>query len=154
MERRTFVKALPTLPVLTGAFIAQDSNAQDAAAQGGQTGQPSSAKAETGKMPDYAGHLQHSDGAVTGADGNIQPGFKDRTSKADPRAPYQMPLTKEEQDIMDGKQGPELAKVMKIVVASRQIRNSSLRSSASAGSRALMAIIKAEGPQVKSSVCS
>jgi len=27
-----------------------------------------------------------------------------------------MPLTKEEQDIMDGKKGPELAKVMKIVV--------------------------------------
>jgi hypothetical protein len=58
--------------------------------------------------------------SATDADGKPSPGFSDRSSKpqqADPKALYQMPLTKEEQDIMDGKKGPELAKIMKIVVA-------------------------------------
>ena len=71
------------------------------------------------KLPAYAGALQHSDGAITDADGNTQPGFAHTSSvaqQADPKAPYQMPLTKEEQDIMDGKKGPELAKIMKMVV--------------------------------------
>jgi hypothetical protein len=62
----------------------------------------------------------HSDMTAMGPDGKPLQGFKHTSSKpqqADPKAPYQMPLTKEEQDIMDGKKGPELAKVMKIVVA-------------------------------------
>ena len=70
-------------------------------------------------MPDYAGKIGYSDMSNTDADGNTQPGFSHRSSeptKADPKALYQMPLTQEEQDIMDGKKGPELAKVMKIVV--------------------------------------
>ncbi|MEH6636627.1 MAG: aconitase X [Halioglobus sp.] len=72
------------------------------------------------KMPDYAGKLGHSDMTGYDADGTPQRGFNDVTSKpqqADPKALYQMPLTKEEQDIMDGKKGKALAKVMKIVVA-------------------------------------
>jgi len=71
------------------------------------------------KLPDYAGKLGKSDMAAIGPDGKPQPGFCHTSSKpqqADPKAPYQMPLTQEEQDIMDGKKGPELAKVMKIVV--------------------------------------
>jgi predicted aconitase len=61
-----------------------------------------------------------SDMDAMGPDGKPQPGFDHRSSKpqqADPKALYQMPLTQEEQAIMDGKKGPELAKVMKIVVA-------------------------------------
>ncbi|MBT3255982.1 MAG: DUF521 domain-containing protein [Deltaproteobacteria bacterium] len=72
------------------------------------------------KLPGYAGKLGMSDMAATGPDGKPQPGFAHTSSKsqqADPKAPYQMPLTKEEQDIMDGKKGEALAKVMKIVVA-------------------------------------
>lgn len=72
------------------------------------------------KLPDYAGKLGYSDMTGFDADGNPQPGFNHRSSKpqqADPKALYQMPLTKEEQAIMDGERGPELAKVMKIVVA-------------------------------------
>jgi hypothetical protein len=72
------------------------------------------------KMPAYAGRLGYSDMTGFDADGKPQKGFHDRSSKpqqADPKAAYQMPLTKEEQDIMDGKKGAELAKVMKIVVA-------------------------------------
>jgi hypothetical protein len=34
MERRTFVKALPALPVLTGAVIAQDATARASKAFG------------------------------------------------------------------------------------------------------------------------
>ena len=72
------------------------------------------------KIPGYAGKLGYSDMTAMDADGKPQPGFSHRSSKpqqADPKALYQMPLTKEEQAIMDGKKGPELAKVMKIVVA-------------------------------------
>jgi predicted aconitase len=64
-----------------------------------------------------ADQFQHSDGVITAEDGSVGAGFKDRSSGVDPKAPYQMPLTQEEQDILDGKKGPELAKVMKIVVA-------------------------------------
>ena len=49
---------------------------------------------------------------------------------------------------------PPCPDVMKMVVASRQIRSSSVRSSASAGEIAFIAIISEEAPQVKSSVCS
>ncbi len=72
------------------------------------------------KMPAYAGKLGISDMTAKDADGNAQPGFAHTSStprQADPKAPYQMPLTEEEQAILDGKKGPELAKVMKIVVA-------------------------------------
>ncbi len=71
-------------------------------------------------LPDYAGKLGMSDMYAMGPDGKPQPEFAHTSSKsqqADPKAPYQMPLTQEEQAIMDGKKGPELAKVMKIVVA-------------------------------------
>jgi hypothetical protein len=43
---------------------------------------------------------------------------------------------------------------MKTVVASRQMRSSSVRSSTISGSSAFIAIISDEDPQVKSSVCS
>jgi predicted aconitase len=121
MKRRTFVKALPALPVLTGAAIALDPTGQKA---GAQSAKPAAAAAgsQPQKVSDIAKKLTvnghpHSDMTATGPDGKPQPGFKDRNSQSDPKAPYQMPLTKEEQDIMDGKKGPELAKVMKIVVA-------------------------------------
>jgi predicted aconitase len=72
------------------------------------------------KVPAYAGKLGISDMTATDADGKPQPGFSHTSSKpqqADPKAPYQMPLTQEEQDILDGKKGEQMAKVMKIVVA-------------------------------------
>jgi predicted aconitase len=115
MKRRDFVKAVAAVPA-AGALLSSSSLLSAGAA---------SAKAAAGgsqqqEVPDYAGKLQHSDGTVTDADGKPQMGFAHTSSKAqqaDPKAPYQMPLTKEEQDILDGKKGPELAKVMKIVVA-------------------------------------
>ena len=50
-------------------------------------------------MPDYAGKIGYSDMTATDADGTPKPGFSHRSSKpkkADPKALYQMPLTKEE----------------------------------------------------------
>ncbi|MEM8678190.1 MAG: aconitase X [Planctomycetota bacterium] len=118
MQRRTFVKTTPTLPALTGAMFAQESAAGGPSMQASAAG--NSSKAKSGTVPAYAGKLGISDMAAIDADGNPQPGFADKSSKArsdDPKAPYEMPLTKEEQAIMNGEKGPELAKVMKIVVA-------------------------------------
>jgi predicted aconitase len=113
MKRRTFLMGLPIVPLLPAVLQAQDGGAPKAKAAGkGAAGGDNSA-------PKWAGKLQHSDGTVVDADGNAQPGFAhtgSESQQADPKAPYQMPLTQEEQDIMDGKKGPELAKVMKIVV--------------------------------------
>jgi len=128
MKRRTFVKLVPltALPLVHGCANGADGpetgepetgGPETEAASTGTAAQQASAAGSQQQPPAFAGKLQHSDGSVTGQDGTTQPGFKDRNSKSDPKAPYQMPLTKEEQDIMDGKKGPELAKVMKIVVA-------------------------------------
>jgi predicted aconitase len=59
-----------------------------------------------------------------GPDGKPIPGYKANGTghsradvKYDPKRPFQMKLTQEEQDILDGKKGKALAKVMKTVVA-------------------------------------
>jgi predicted aconitase len=64
---------------------------------------------QTTKLPDYAGEMLHSDMHVQ-SDWGVD-------AKHDPKKPYQMPLTKEEQDIMNGSKGEIIAKIMKIVVA-------------------------------------
>ena len=117
MKRRTILKSLPAVTLLPAALklniveAAEPTSAKPAAA--------AASRSKKTKVPDYAGSIQTSDGSVTNPDGSTQKGFTHRNSnsqQADPKAPYQMPLTQEEQDIMDGKKGPELAKVMKIVV--------------------------------------
>jgi predicted aconitase len=123
MKRREFVKTIPLTALLpTGlSALAGSAQAASSAESGNTSGQASpEAFGKGGVVPDYAEHMQTSDGTVVDTDGNAQPGFAhtgSETQQADPKAPYQMPLTQEEQDIMDGKKGPELAKVMKIVVA-------------------------------------
>ena len=75
MKRRSFVKALPALPVLTGAVVANESSGQDTVA-----GQGSTAAKATGKgaaaggygkkdLQEFAG-IGHSDMGATDADGN------------------------------------------------------------------------------------
>ena len=126
MERREFVKLVP-LPAL-GATVGANSALTATSEPDPKTIAPSMRGFQDDKkMPGYGkkdlqefAGIGHSDMGATDADGNPRPGFSDRSSKPkndDPKALYQMPLTKEEQDIMDGKKGPELAKVMKIVVA-------------------------------------
>ena len=116
MKRRTFVKLMPFVAVAPAALQALFAKVAFAKS----AGKGAATAGQKREVPAYAGKLQHSDGAVADADGNTKRGFNHTSSKAqraDAKAPYQMPLTKEEQDIMDGKKGPELAKVMAIVVA-------------------------------------
>jgi hypothetical protein len=116
MKRRAFVKkasltALAPAALAGGAGLAApQAKAQAAAASAGK------AAAGFGSKPGSdLGKKLVASGAPTSDMGD----FADNKGnhRVDPKAPYNMPLTKEEQDIMDGKKGPELAKVMKIVVA-------------------------------------
>ena len=124
MERRDFVKSIPLAAVAPAALAggnasnaqAQEKDAPAASVAGKDAGTDGYGKED---LREFA-EIGHSDMSSKDADGNAKPGFKHSSStpkKDDPKALYQMPLTKEEQDIMDGKKGPELAKVMKIVVA-------------------------------------
>ncbi|MBW1789286.1 MAG: DUF521 domain-containing protein [Deltaproteobacteria bacterium] len=104
MNRRQFIKrstmACAAVTLLPGRLHAQ---AEKAAA-------PASSSASGAvKLPDYAGKILYSDM-------NVQSG-READAKNDPKKPYQMPLTKEEQDIMNGSKGEVMAKIMKIVVA-------------------------------------
>jgi len=123
MKRREFVKGAALVPV-SGMLLSVprlvDAATTDTDAQAGKAAVAGTAGSQKQELPDYAGKIGYSDMSNTDADGNTQPGFSDRSSKprnVDPKALYQMPLTQEEQDILDGKKGPELAKVMAIVVA-------------------------------------
>lgn len=120
MERRSFLKVLPATALLPAALSTENADAQDAVAKKPAKPAASGAGSYKKELPGYAGKLGISDMTATGADGKPQPGFKHTSSKsqqADPKAPYEMPLTQDEQDIINGKKGPELAKIMKIVVA-------------------------------------
>jgi predicted aconitase len=115
VKRRTLVKLLPLTLVAPSALISQVGAAEKTAAPA-KTGKATASG--SGKVPDYAGKLGYSDGSVTNPDGSTQSGFKHRSNdRADPKAPYNMPLTEEELGIMKGSKGPEMAKIMAIVVA-------------------------------------
>jgi len=115
MKRREFVKTIPlTALVPAGLAAAQPAHAQTATA----TGQASSGASGTGALPDYAGKILDSDMNGVGPDGKPT-GQKATFSGGGPSAKahdHQMKLTKEEQDILDGKEGKEKAKLMKILV--------------------------------------
>ena len=111
MKRREFVKTVPLTALVPATLIAaQPANAQTASAETAKvTGQTSSGASGTGTLPDYAGKILHSDMDGLGPDGTPIADFKATFSghsradaKHDPNKPYQMPLTKEEQDIMNG----------------------------------------------------
>ena len=117
MERRTFVKALPTLPVLTGAAIALDGTIQTKMARG----QSSSAGAQEG-VPEYAKNMLTSDMQGLGPDGKPTgqemtfTGASKAAVTAEEAAKHRMSITADEQAILDGSKGPEMAKLMKIQV--------------------------------------
>ena len=124
MERREFVKLVPLTAL--GATVGANNAVSAVSEPDPKTIAPSMRGYQDDRKPGYGkkdlkefSGIGHSDMGATDADGNPKPGFSDRSSKPkqdDPKAPYKMPLTQEEQDIMDGKKGKELAKVMKIVV--------------------------------------
>ena len=120
INRRKFIKrstmACAAIALLPGRLPAQAAKAA-APASSGASG--------TGVVPDWAGRMVTSDMLGLGEGGKRDPNYKANGTgfsrvgfKYDPsKPPHQMALTKEEQDIMDGKKGKALAKVMKTVVA-------------------------------------
>ena len=134
MKRRTILKTLPAITLLPAALgvtaqaaAAQTSDAPAAGgaqAEGSQDGVRQLLSKKPG-TPDYVNALplKQSDMDGIGPDGKPIPGYKavgtgspPKIESHDPAKPHQMKLTQEEQDIMDGKKGDILAKVMKTVV--------------------------------------
>ncbi|MHC4554415.1 MAG: aconitase X [Planctomycetota bacterium] len=106
MKRRSFLKLVSS----TGAAVAllpEHSLAQPEKAAG-SPGASGARTSGTGKIPDFAKDMLHSDM-------NVKYGGALK-AKRDPKEPYQMPLTKEEQAVLDGKEGEVKAKLMKILV--------------------------------------
>jgi hypothetical protein len=82
----------------------------------------SSGASGTGKVPDFAKDMLHSDMNGIGPDGKptgqkaTYTGASKANTKAEEAMAHKMKLTKEEQAILDGKDGEEKAKLMKILV--------------------------------------
>ena len=115
IKRRDFMKGVAAVPA-AGAVVGAATLAPSVVEQ---------AKAQTSsgatEAPDYARHMLTSDMEGTGPDGapNGQTATFTGASKAGVTADTagaKLELTKEEQDILDGKDGPEKAKLMKILV--------------------------------------
>ncbi len=129
MKRRDFVKAVPATALLPAALGAKTAAAETSAktapvqiAQAESTVVRDPELAETYGVPDYSQHMITSDMEGLGPDGKPtgQKATFTGASKADAMpdtASKQMTLTKEEQDILDGKDGEEKAKLMAILVA-------------------------------------
>ncbi len=122
MERRSFIKtasiAGAALGLLPERVLAQ---AKKSAAQASPRASGGASKA--GAVPGWAKSLTDTDMDGLGPDGKPEPnynatrtGYARKGVKHDPAKPHRMKLTKEEQDILDGKKGKALAKVMKTVV--------------------------------------
>ena len=118
MNRRQFIKrstmACAAVALLPGHLPAQAK----------KTAAPASSGASgTGKLPGYAGKMLDSDMNGIGPDGKptgqraTYTGASMANATAEKAMRHKMKLTKEEQAILDGKDGKEKAKLMKILVA-------------------------------------
>ena len=133
MERREFIKLVPAGALASGSLLALNANALDANAKDGNapgTAAPKSASRKIGDHKEYMKDIHNPPGTDpfgldeqgkgikgfrgTGTGSNV----KDRPN-AD--KPVKMKLTREEQDILAGKHGPEKAKVLKTVVDHGQL---------------------------------
>jgi hypothetical protein len=137
MKRREIIKAVPLAAMVPAGLSLPggSARAEAASAVGAATAETPSAAGQEGLhqlltkkpgTPDYIDHLppKETDMDGLGPDGKPVPGYRAAGTGSTPKitshdpskAPHQMQLTPEEQDIMDGKQGEVLAKVMKTVV--------------------------------------
>ena len=117
MNRRQFIKrstmACAAVALLPGHLPAQAEKSAAPAASGASG---------TGKVPDYAKDMLHSDMDGIGPDGKPTgqrmtfTGASKANAKAEAAMRHKMKLTREEQAILDGKEGEEKAKLMKILV--------------------------------------
>jgi len=117
MERRNFFKLLSmawgAVLLLPGRLLAKAE----------KTAAPSSSRTSgTGKVPDYAKDMLTSDMDGLGSDGKptgqkaTYTGASKANAKAEKAMRHKMKLTKEEQAILNGSEGKEKAKLMKILV--------------------------------------
>jgi predicted aconitase len=122
MNRRKFIKG-STMAVAAAALLPGRLQAQvGKAASPASAGASGTGASGTGKVPDYAKHMLHSDMNGIGPDGKptgqtaTYTGASKANAKAEEAMRHKMKLTKEEQAILDGKDGKEKAKLMKILV--------------------------------------
>jgi predicted aconitase len=125
MNRREFVKrssvGCAAVALLTEQLPAQ---AEKTAVPVSPTasGASGARTSKTGKLPDYAKHMLHSDMDGIGPDGKptgqkaTYTGASKANTKAEEAMQHKMKLTSQEQAILDGKDGKEKAKLMKILV--------------------------------------
>lgn len=126
MKRRDFIKSAAVAPAaLTLGSMVDTAEAQTTAKPAASGGAAASGKAATGSAggpaPDFAKYVLTSDMNGTGPDGKPtgQKATFSGASMADvtaENATSKMALTAEEQATLDGKEGPEKAKLMQIMV--------------------------------------
>ena len=127
MNRRKFIKrstlACGAVAFLPGRVLAQTDKASDPASSGGTgTGAAGKGKSKAGKIPDYAKDMLTSDMNGLGPDGKPTgqkatfTGASKANAVAEKAMQHKMKLTKQEQAILEGKDGEEKAKLMKILV--------------------------------------
>ena len=123
MNRRQFIKrstmAAAAVALLPGNLPVQAAKAA-APASSGAIG--TGASKTSGKVPAWVKSMRESDMDGLGPDGKPDPNYRatgtgSSVGTKDPQKPHKMKLTKEEQGILDGKEGETKAKVMKTVVA-------------------------------------
>jgi hypothetical protein len=122
MDRRKFIKssaaACATIALLPKQLLAKT----DKAAAPGSAGAAKAKGVKGGPVPEYAKNMLHSDMNGLGPDGKptgqkaTYTGASKANTKAEEAMKHKMKLTKEEQAILDGKDGEEKAKLMKILV--------------------------------------
>lgn len=128
MKRRDFVKTAPFAALIPAALSSEAANAKvkeapaDKVQVAKKAGQGSTGTSKGKGLPDYAGKILHSDMDGVGPDGKPTgqkatfTGSSKANTKAEKAAQHKMKLNKEEQAILDGKEGEEKAKLMKILV--------------------------------------
>ncbi len=128
MKRRDFIKAVPVAALAPAALTANPEKAFSQQTQAGTTPGQGGVRHLLSKpsgSPDHALYSERqSDMLGLGPDGKPDPDYNATASGVTPKLtaydpskpPHQMKLTQEEQDILDGKKGKALAKVMRTVV--------------------------------------
>jgi predicted aconitase len=119
MKRREFIQSIPLTALLPAGLTIQATNAQ---AENAPAPATSSGSPGNGEAPGFAKHIVTSDMEGTGPDGKPtgQTATFTGASKAGATAESassKIELTDDEKAILDGKEGPEKAKLMKILVA-------------------------------------
>jgi predicted aconitase len=122
MERREFLKIVPAAALGAAGLVATRSDAKGASTPAGKAAQQASTAGQKRGVPDYAKDFLTSDMNGLGPDGKptgqtMTFTGASQTGVTAETASKEMTLTQEEQDILDGKEGEEKAKLMKILVA-------------------------------------